>query len=508
MTRFRSLRRNRSFLGGVLKLVGGTTIAQAISVLSAPILSRLYTPDAFGTLSIFASLVGVFSVIACLRFDLAIVLPKEENEAASLFNVSLLAATFVAVLSALGLMVWGNQLIQLLEAPDLIPFLWMIPVTLFIQGFHLANISWNTRKKRFGRLSIARILASLTTSLLPIVLALIGKASSTSLVLSWIAGTIVFSGVLASQVWKDSWRLFLEYFKVKLLTHSVVRYRKFPLIDFWGSFINNLSWQLPPLIISPLFTPSAVGFYSLANRVLLLPMTLIGNAVSQVFFQRASETHARQSNLAESVEIVFRQLVALGLFPAILLTILGRELFITVFGITWAEAGVYAQILGPWLFFLFISSPISNLFVVLERQELALVMHLIILATRAISLWIGGVQKDIILALTLWTVSGVIVYGILAIWNTRLAGLSYKKIVDIFIRNGVYAIPTGLILVLIKASSNGVAWIVLSGSALAAIVYYFFLWQREKDFYRLMFSRMMPVLNSNPSLSQADEPDE
>ena len=94
----------------------------------------------------------------------------------------------------------------------------------------------------------------------------------------------------------------------------------------------------------------------------MLPLTLVGSAIAQVFYQRTAELRSNVENLSRSVELVFRRLVAIGLFPAIVLGIAGPELFEIVFRSNWVEAGRYAQILSPWMFVLFISSPLSTLF--------------------------------------------------------------------------------------------------------------------------------------------------
>ena len=62
-------RRKASFAGDVLKLVSGTTFAQLLAILAAPVLTRLYAPDAFGILALFSSITGILGVIACLRYE-------------------------------------------------------------------------------------------------------------------------------------------------------------------------------------------------------------------------------------------------------------------------------------------------------------------------------------------------------------------------------------------------------------------------------------------------------
>ena len=70
--------RQNSFVGDVLKLTGGAVFAQALGLLITPILSRLFAPEAFGTAAIFGSLLQVCTVVVCLRYELAIMLPEKD----------------------------------------------------------------------------------------------------------------------------------------------------------------------------------------------------------------------------------------------------------------------------------------------------------------------------------------------------------------------------------------------------------------------------------------------
>jgi O-antigen/teichoic acid export membrane protein len=360
-------------------------------------------------------------VIICLRYEFAIVLPDEDNDAANVFALCVLITLVISLLTGLGLLFFGARLASLLNAPNLTQYLWLIPVGLVILGFFQALNYWNTRRKRFKRLSIARISASATTSALPIALAYLGHASATSLVFSYLAGSFIFTCVLGIQVLKDDWKVFYQNIHSSRIITNLKRYRKFPLVDSWGSFLNNLSWQLPSLMLLYFFSETVVGYYSLSNRIIVLPMTLLGNAVSQVFFQHTSELRSDPENLAKSVEMIFRRLTAIGLFPALVLGIAGPALFSIVFGANWEEAGRYAQILSPWMFMLFISAPLSALFSTLERQELALVVNIAILVTRFLALLVGGLTHNIYTTLFIWSGTGVLVYGGLALWLLRLA---------------------------------------------------------------------------------------
>lgn len=456
------------FASNVLKLASGTVIAQILTIITAPILSRLFPPDAFGTTSVFVSIASIMAVIICLRYEQSILLPKDDKDAANLFSVSLTISLLISSIVAVILSSQADRLSDILNAPELARFLWLLPVALVLQGLFQTVNQWNTRQKKFARLSMARIAASLTTSIVPIFLAFGGYRNTTGLIASWIAGTAVISIALSTQVLHEDAIILIQHSKPRTMVANARRYWKFPLLDTWGSLVNTLSWQLPSLMLSSFFSQTVVGYYAMSSRVLLLPMTVIGNAISQVFFQHASEKWANQEALDQVVSKVFDRLVAISLLPVVLLATMGKELFSVILGAQWAEAGIYAQILAPWIFFLFISSPLSTLFSVLERQETALILHLAILATRFLSLLIGGLTGNVYLALALWSASGIFVYGGLALWNLRITGVHLTdslKTLGKFLMIG--SSIAGLVLILNYVIDIPDSWLLLLASGIS-----------------------------------------
>ena len=110
--------RSSSFTTDVLKLVTGTTFAQIIAVLASPLLTRLYGPEAFGFLALSTSIItSIIRVVACMRYELAIMLPKTDEEAANLLGLSLLCVTVITGLTVPALYFGGDALLPLLRAP-------------------------------------------------------------------------------------------------------------------------------------------------------------------------------------------------------------------------------------------------------------------------------------------------------------------------------------------------------------------------------------------------------
>ena len=78
------------FIKSILTLVTGSSIAQAITLLVTPILSRIYSPADFGVFTFFMAIVGAFALIATLRYEIAIMLPKKDQEAVNIVSLSLI----------------------------------------------------------------------------------------------------------------------------------------------------------------------------------------------------------------------------------------------------------------------------------------------------------------------------------------------------------------------------------------------------------------------------------
>lgn len=464
---------SNSFTGNVLKLVTGTVLAQAIGILVMPIVTRLFAPEAFGIVAVFSSMTGIVGVVVCLRYELAIMLPESNEEAVNILGVSLLSVIIMTALSALIVWLGSEKIINLLHAPALKDYLWLVPVTIFFQGIFLALNYWNSRTKHFGRLSIAQIISSLTTQTTKLSAGFAGFVSGGVLIGTSVLGSIVSTAMLGGQIWRDDKKLFLDHIRWKPIGKGYVRFRKFAIIDTWGILMNSVSWQLPALMLSSFFSTDIVGHYALGLAVIQGPLGIISGALSQVFYQKACDEKNDKGNNGELIEKLMDALIFIGLLPTMVLAMVGEEVFAVIFGGRWFEAGRYAQILAPWIFFWFISSPLAMLFSVYERQGSALSVHSLILVTRIISLYIGGLYQNVYLALGLFSATGIIAYGFVAAWNIRLSHANGLKILFSFIKYTLYSLPVCLSLFVVKYTFQSGPVVILSSALTMGVLYFF-----------------------------------
>ena len=137
-------------------------------------------------------------------------------------------------------------------------------------------------------------------------------------------------------------------------------------------FSNTLSNELPVFFLATYFSSEQLGYYMLANRLIIIPMNLIGTAINKVYFQKASEYFNNDKKLILPLYLnTTKKLIAFGLIPLIVLLLLSPKIVSFVFGNDWADAGVMMQILSIGAFFKFITSPISTTFTILNKQEIS-----------------------------------------------------------------------------------------------------------------------------------------
>lgn len=465
-------KRHSSFKGDVIRLATGTGLAQLIGLIAAPILTRLYAPEAYGTAALFTSITSILGVLACMRYELSIVLPDDDSDAANMLLVSIGSAFLVSIITIPIIGLGGPILLHWLKTPELKPYLWLIPPIVLVNGIYTGLNYWNTRTKSFTRLSISRVTSQIATTACTLGAGLAGYATGGTMITAGIGGQVVATSVLGGQIWSDNGRFILGNASWQKMWMGVKRYRRFPLISGWGALINTASWQLPILMLGVFFSPVVVGFYAFGFRLIQLPMSLIGGAISQVFFQRGAVAKGNQ-DLAHTVESLFEKMLIIGVLPTLILTIVGADLFSFVFGASWHEAGVYTQMLAPWALLWFMSSPLSTVYVILEKQKQELAVHSLIFVVRIIGICLGGFIGSPRLAVAFFSFGGVIAYGYLLNNIFKYSELKLSKVIDNNIRNVLLAAFATLPLLVSKLFIPSSTYLIMCVTICTLIVYFY-----------------------------------
>lgn len=372
----RIIKPKSDFSRNVLTLMTGTTIAQALPMAAAPILTRIYTPENFGIFALYFSIVSILGVLVTARYELAIVLPKRRDDAYQLVILSWVISTFVSLITWFMIWLFESQIASILDNPVVTSWLYWIPLSIFLMGVYQSLYYWFNREKSYRNMSESRIIQSSVTLSTQIGLGFLTKLSALGLILGQVIGQTLATIYMGHKFIKQtkgrhSPKRLKQFFLAK-------RYINFPKFLLISHSMNATSMQLPVIFFNVLFTSSVAGFYLLTQRVIGTPITIVGGAIGDVFRQSASKAYAERGECLNEYKNTFKKLLMISSIPFGVFFFIAPDLFAIIFGESWSEAGRYAQILTPMFFLQFISNPMSNMYLIAEKQKKDLYLNIIL----------------------------------------------------------------------------------------------------------------------------------
>lgn len=368
--------RGRPFLRNVVLIAGGTAIAQAVTILTTPLVTRLYLPRHFGTLTVFAALLGLARPLATLRYAVAVPVAEDESVADDVLRLCFVATFVVSLVLALGLLLFGPLLVERYPDIQIGSYFWLLPPCLFGAGVYQALSTWAVRNKEFSTIARSRLWWSGSSAAAKIGLGFLG-VRPLGLLLARFAGPVVATGRILVVLIKrrpdffrgGSWRG---------ISGAARRFIRFPLFQSWAQFLLALGTQLPALLMAALYGRKEAGFYGLAFSMVNLPMNVLGRSVAQVYFSQVAEYgKSRPGKVLELSISVVTKLVLVAAGPLLIVAVFGPLLFGLVFGPEWREAGGYARALAVLVLSRFAMSPVAHCLNVFEKQPWQLVTNLV-----------------------------------------------------------------------------------------------------------------------------------
>ena len=411
-------------------------ISRIILILATPVITRLYLPQDYGTAAIMLNAISILAAFSCLRYDAAIVLGKDEKESKHLFYLTCIINAGVTLLLFFLVTAIRGTIVELFHLPhSLTPYIWLIAVGVFFSGFDSALISWSNWKKQFGEYSKALLIHSTSTAGIKIGLAHFFKSSPLFIIIGNIFGTVLSSLFL---VWKtfDLKKIDLDW---RALKRTARKYREFPIYNTPTVLVRRLGQHMPIFLFGILFYPEIVGYYSLAMTILHLPITTVSVSVKKVIIKEISEKYNRNEPFKKDIIRSLQILGAVFIIPTLVLVFFGEACFVLIFGQKWAQAGIFASILAPWMFFEFINPGIISSYLVLRKQKFLFFFQTVMFASRIIALLICGLlTQDPLKTVMLFSAIGIIaniyyIFYILNVINTEQkrnfsAGLRNSKV--------------------------------------------------------------------------------
>ncbi|MGG1557879.1 lipopolysaccharide biosynthesis protein [Geobacillus thermoleovorans] len=402
--------RKNTFFKNVLTLITGAAVAQALNIIIAPILSRLYDPHAFGVFAVYTSIVSICVVVVGLKYELAIVLPKRQEDAANVLCLSIIVNVFMTLLSTIILLLFKDNLKIWFHIQGLNQFIWWVPISILFFGICDGFNYWSTRQKSFKRLSVSQVFRSISVAVIQLGGG-ISKIGAVGLIAGQAIGNMVATVALGKQIWKDDRQVLKSSFNFNKIKDLARTYKEFPKYSALQALVNSISQNAISFILAAYFSPTTVGYYALSLRLLQLPINLIGESVRQVFYPKAAELYNEGGDLRK---YFIKSTLFLGVIiaiPTLLIFLFGPPLFSLVLGKQWIEAGIYARWMMLWLFFVFITRPTVVLFQILKLQKAFLLIETIGFVIKTLLLlMISKIWNNAPLSILVYSISNVLFY--------------------------------------------------------------------------------------------------
>ncbi|MFA0337319.1 lipopolysaccharide biosynthesis protein [Vibrio breoganii] len=385
----------KDIINKILTVLTGGVLAQIITLAFTPLITRIYSPEEFGVFSQVSQLSSFIVPLLTLSLPLSIV--KQD------VNCGLLEVCLSIVKVALTIFVFLNLIVIVVDYTfD------MSNVTFYMAMFIALNVAIQEslmyvliRKQYYKIRSIVLIIQALVISFLKLS---IGKidASFFSLFISTLIGYSL-----------------LNSFVFIYLRTQVARKKKASLLDLMSnnmdlikyrtpqSLISNLNILLPILAISYYYTTAEAGMYALARTVLVMPATILGKSISDVFYPRFSDKYKQRKGIISELKAISLIIFCISFAFVTFMLLSSDWLFEFIFGKEWSNAGVYAKWVSVWVLFNIINKPFVALIPVFRMEKYFLKNSFLNLAITVVAIIIGSQlyseASDLVLILSIMT---------------------------------------------------------------------------------------------------------
>lgn len=407
-----------------MTLASGTALAQAVTILVAPVLTRLYSTNDFGVFTIYLAILSIFSVFITGRYEFAILVAKNDKEAWDVvWSVTIITITVSLTLGLLALL-FRFLLTSLANIEISITIILLSCIALVVTGTYQALYYWSNRHKYYKRLAFNRLLGSIAVAMISCILGVI-HFGPLGLIIGSLLGQVVNMTLLFTQTWPD--RILHGIPSQQRLAQVLRRYIDYPKFLIPSGILERVASQSHIFLLSIFFGVSITGLIGLYQRVVSIPTRLIGTSVSDVFKQQAAQDISQVGNCQSLFRATVLKLIVIAIGPFLILLFFAPVLFEWVFGAEWRVAGEFGQILSFTFFFGFIVSPVSSVFYIAEKQKYDLFMQAFLLTSTTLALLGGYLTGSAKMAIGFFTIAYCMKYTVELYLSYRISAGELKR---------------------------------------------------------------------------------
>ncbi len=413
-----------------LTLISGNVWAQLIAFAAYLVLARLFSPEDMGLYTVFYSYIDVLIIFSTGRYELAVVLAKDESEAQTVSRLALRINMFfclllLAVVAAV-VLAQGSGMLQRSKMGHIAL---LIPPMVFFCGTSRVYAALLNRVREFRHIALSEVVGSTAGLLAKVLMGLPCLAMTAWHTLGLSLGTVI--GKAASNI---NYLIKMKQMGLQLVARHdfaaersvACRYRNFPLFTMPKDFVNSFSYNLPFLWLAHYFDKAEVGLLGLALTFTFRPINILNSAFERLLYVRVAEKVQRRQSVAADLRrfVLWLNVAALPCF--VVLFLYADVLFGLLFGGRWAGCGYYVRCLLPWVYIMLTSTSLMFISNIFSRQRTEFYFYIVLMLLRVVAVVVGIVSGNFRLAILLFALAGAVVSAVLLVWCARLVG-NYEK---------------------------------------------------------------------------------
>jgi O-antigen/teichoic acid export membrane protein len=352
--------------GPFYQLLGSAYATQLLPIVFLPILTRLYSPAAFGDLLIFSTSYIFIGTFATGKYETSLLMATSRNEAFALMKIvfALCASLSLAAVS----LIWGLARFVSASWTLTSPFLWLALLYLSAVSFSalLVLTAWNNRNAHYKNISLGRLVQSLLTSLIPILIYGFRPGAGWALILAQFAGVFGATILLLAGF---PWKAFLSSSHSRTdLAIIASKYKANSLYGLPHALADNIFPLLIAAVVSHKYGLTELGFYNICLKF-KMPFTAVASSIGMLRQKDIIDGQGLSAGSAVAHEGMRRTLFfGLLLSPLLLFAPIICK---TLLAARWERAGYYVLICSPVFVLSYLIGTFGSTAYLLNRQQTA-----------------------------------------------------------------------------------------------------------------------------------------
>ena len=396
-------------------LLTGNVVAQGLAFLAYLLLLRLFTPDDFGLCNVFFSYTEVLIILSTCKYEMAIVVAPDDNEASLLARLAFRLNALLTLLLFAVAAVMALTGVTLSNLPAIL--LLLLPLLVYFTGTYRIYVFLCNRHKEYRALALGEVVSvsggTVTRILFGLLAPVLNLFHTIGLPLGSVLGKMAGHAYLHHVVCRKNHYYHPTAAPLRPIARKYINFARYVMPR---ELVSSFSANLPLMWLSLYFDKPLLGLFSLALTFTQRPAGILANTFEKVLYQSSSVTVQQQLPLRRNI-LRFALLLGVGVAAVAAVVFLFAEpLFVLLFGGQWVGTGYYVRCLLPWMSILVISNSLSFVSSIFGTQRVDFILQVVQLLLRAVALYIGIRKGDFQLAVLLFCIVSAVVQAVQLGW--------------------------------------------------------------------------------------------